>query len=419
MRFYYGWWIVAIGFVILFLVIGSTMQSFGVYVIPVSEDYGLSRADANTALILVNLGVAAVSPIVGRMIDIFPIRRIMIGGAILFGGSLALLGLLHSLQLSAFILAVPLAIGIAASGTLTAMALVARWFDANRGRAMALLVMGMSLGTVVMAPLIGWLIEQFGWRQCVMLLGVVLGGLFLVLAMFARERPGPDDIEPGSATESGDAGVPIASDSIPPAAKPLGIGQLLSMPIFWVLSLGAALAFGSMQAMMVSIVPMAGDIEITGAKAASLMSIVGVLAVVGKLVLVWLGDKFDKSLVLGLLFGLIAASSVALMFAHDFAALAACSALLGLSAGATMPIFLALLAQKIGPASFGTANGVASLMMALMGAVAVRFGGEVYDRTGGYDMMFMTFTVVAFLSAAMIFATGRMGQIRAQVAPAE
>ena len=59
---------------------------------PASEDLGLSRANANTGLILINLGMAALSPIVGRMLDVYPIRRIMFAGALLFGASFVILG---------------------------------------------------------------------------------------------------------------------------------------------------------------------------------------------------------------------------------------------------------------------------------------------------------------------------------------
>lgn len=63
MRIYYGWYIVAISVVILTLLLGSTYHSFGVFVLPVSEDFGLSRAETNTALILFSLGNAICAPI--------------------------------------------------------------------------------------------------------------------------------------------------------------------------------------------------------------------------------------------------------------------------------------------------------------------------------------------------------------------
>lgn len=405
MRGYYGWWIVAISLLMMFLTVGATMQAFGMFVLPVSLEFGLSRADTNTGIILVNLGMAAISPFLGRMLDIYPIRWIMAVCAFLFGASLVILGLSHNLWLSAVVLAVPLALGIAGAGTLTSMTLVARWFEAQRGRAMAIAVMGMSLGTVVMAPLVGWLIENFGWRTCLIMLGLVIGAILLVLVPFVRPSPGPNDIEPRP------AGSPIASDAQPQVAavkaKPFSAMQLLRLPHYWLLVLSAALAMAALQAIMVSLVPLAQESGLSVAQSASLLSIVGAMAMIGKLALVWLGDMLNRSVLLSILFALIALSSAALLFGTTYPTLIVCSALLGLVAGATMPVFLALLADRIGAASFGTANGMAGLVMALMGAAAVRFSGEIYDRTGGYDGMFYAFMAVGLLAGLLTFASGK------------
>ena len=80
MRIYYGWWIVAISLVLQMLTIGATMNTFGMYVVEASKDLGLSRANANTGLILISAGMAIFSPIVGRMLDVYPAREDPIPG---------------------------------------------------------------------------------------------------------------------------------------------------------------------------------------------------------------------------------------------------------------------------------------------------------------------------------------------------
>src|SRR5262249_61333748 len=95
-RVYYGWFIVASSVVVLTLLLGSTYHAFGVFVLPVSEDFGLSRAQTNTALILFSIGNAIWAPIVGQMLDRLPIRPIMLSGALLIGASLVALGYSHS-----------------------------------------------------------------------------------------------------------------------------------------------------------------------------------------------------------------------------------------------------------------------------------------------------------------------------------
>lgn len=414
MRVYYGWWIVAISFVVLMLAIGTTMNSFGMFVLPASEDLGLSRANTNTGIILINLGMAALAPFVGRMLDIYPIRRIMAVSAVLFGGSLVTLGLSHNIWLSGFALAVPLALGIAGVGHLTATTLVARWFEAQRGRAMALAIMGMSFGTIVMAPTVGMLIEAVGWRMCLIVLGVLLTVIFLLLVPFVRDRPGPDDIEPrpsGTASPSRAAAAPQVD------AEPLKVKQLLRMPVFWMLTLSVALSLAVAQTLVVSIVPLGQESGLSVQQSASLLSVLGITALVCKLILAWIGDRIDRELTLALLFCFIALTCGALLQGDSYVMLLACSALVGFAVGAITPVFLALLADRVGAATFGTANGTAALIMSVCGAIGVRFGGEVYDRTGSYDAMFISFIAVSLLSALLMFATKRLSRGQSAAAP--
>ena len=404
MRIYYGWVVVAISMAIMALVLGTTMNAFGLFVIPASRDFGLSRADINTGIILVNLGVAGLAPVIGRMVDLFPVRRLMTGGALLLGGSLIGLGLSHDIWLSAFLLAMPLAIGIGAAGTLTTMTLVARWFAVHRARAMAFMAIGMSLGTVIMAPITGALIESVGWRYCLVILGTAVSLVLLLLIPFTRARPGEHDIEPGAQAKSGELSEPQPSAP----QKPLSLGQLFSLAHFWVLALSVALAFGTMQAITVSLVPIAQEQGVAPTQAAVLLSTLGGTAILGKLVLAWIGDKINKAALLAALLSMIALACFGLQVAQGFGGLIVSSAALGLVVGAVLPIFLALLADRVGAASFGTANGIASLLMAVMGAVAIRFSGEIYDQTGGYELMFSIFAAICLASAVLTFLSGKL-----------
>jgi len=415
MRIYYGWYIVAISIVALMLTIGSTMNSFGMYVIPASEDLGLTRANANTGLILINLGMAALAPVVGRMLDVYPIRRIMFVGAVMFGGSFILLGLSHNIWLSAFALAIPLPLGIAGIGHIAMTTVVAKWFEAQRGRAMALAMMGMSLGTVVMAPTIGYLIDAIGWRMCLIVLGSAFTVVFLVIVLFIREKPGPDDVEPGSARAHGVATAPAGPQA---AGKPLAVMELLRMPIFWVLSLSVALSLSVLQTTVISIIPIAQEGGISVTKSATLLSVLGACSLAGKGLLAVIGDWIDRVLALALIFVFVALSSGALLLGNTYGILLFCAALQGLSAAAITPVFMALLADRIGAASFGTANGAAALIMSICGALAVRLGGEIYDSTGSYDAMFITFIVVSIAAAVLILVSKRLTGAQSASEPA-
>ena len=85
MKTYYGWTIVAISVLTLSLAIGASIQAFGLFVLPVSAEFHLSRAQVNTGAILFNVGMAVSGPVLGRILDTHSARLTMIASALLFG----------------------------------------------------------------------------------------------------------------------------------------------------------------------------------------------------------------------------------------------------------------------------------------------------------------------------------------------
>jgi len=239
MTIYYGWYIVAISVVSLTLLLGSTFHSFGVFVLPVSEDLGLTRAETNTALILFSLGNAICAPVVGWMLDRLSIRRIMLACALLMGASFVALGRSHSSWASAIVLGAPLAFAVQGAGVLTATTLVARWFSVHRGRAMAIAIVGMSLGGILLPPLIAISIEHVGWRQTLVIVGCAVALTLLALVPIARDKPGPEDVE--SRTADVAAHTSSLAHEAAANAQPLKATSLLRMWPFWTLSVSTAL----------------------------------------------------------------------------------------------------------------------------------------------------------------------------------
>jgi MFS family permease len=401
MRIYYGWYIVAISVVIFTLLLGSTYHAFGVFVLPVSGDLGLSRAQTNTALILLSLGNAIWAPIVGQMLDRLPIRPIMLGCALTMGVCLVALGLSHSPWLSAIVLGAPLAFAMQGAGVLTANALVVRWFSVHRGRAMAIALTGMSLGGIVLPPLIAALIEQLGWRRTLVGVGCAVGLTLVALVPIARPRPGPDDVESRA----------IPADTVAPArdaaadAQPLKAITLLRMWPFWTIAVSSALTLGVVQALMITIVPLAQDAGVGATQAASLISVLATAGLIGNLLLVPIADRVDRIRLLGGLFVAVALVNGLFFFSHDYPLLATCAALVGLAGGLVSPAFHALIADRFGPASFGTAYGLMTPVLAVTAALCARYAGEVFDRTGGYGLLFVSFIATQAFAALLMFGT--------------
>jgi nitrate/nitrite transporter NarK len=87
--------------------------------------------------------------------------------------------------------------------------------------------------------------------------------------------------------------------------------------------------------------------------------------------------------------------------------------LMGLAGGGSAPAQLALLADRFGAASFGVATGAASFLATLITAVFLRLGGELFDRTGNYRLMFAVFAGVCAFSVVLMLAGGIAARRRA------
>ncbi len=415
MRVYYGWIVVAISSLIVLLVMGTTVSVYGLYVLPVAEDFNLSRADVNTAFVVGNIGGALLSPIIGRLADTYPVRWVMAFGALCYMFGLVVLGLSHNMWISAAVLGLAMPFVIAGVASLGAMTLVARWFEAQRARAMAITVIGMSLGAVVMAPIVGWLIGEYGWRNSVMGQGIVIGCVFLVLIYFLRERPGPNDIEPLPKRARAEGQVPAAV-SPPRDAKPLSTKEILRIAPFWILAAAMAFSMGMFQAVHITLVPMVQEQGVDVTTAAGWLSVMGITGLLGKFALALIGDAFDKAFALAIMLAAMAVIVAFIPVPDRFAVIVVLAALLGLAGSVMLPLFLALLADFVGSASFASANGMASLMLAMSGAVAMRLSGEIYDYSGSYDGLFFFLAGCFAVAAMLMIVLSRLS--RAKLEPA-
>jgi MFS family permease len=410
-RVYYGWYLVAAAAFIYVAIVGATFGAYGLYVLPVSAEWKLSRADVNTGLILMNLGNAALAPFMGRLLDRVPVRWVMIASTVVFGLSLATLSLSHSLWLNIAVLTVAVPTAYLGVGSLSATVFLARWFVANRGRAMALAGLGIFLGQIIVAPPLGYMIEHHGWRFALMASGGVLTLLLLPLGFIVRERPGPDDVEPGRATLA--ANVEDAA-----ADKPASVGVILRTPAFWTVALGVSLGLAVSQTLVVTLVPLAREAGLSMMQATSLISVMGAGAIVTSLLLAVVADKIDRVLLLTVLFVIGALVNAALLSGHGYGLLLTCAAVLGALTAMVTPVFYALLADIFGARSFGTVRGLSFMALAVMAMIGIRFAGEVYDRTGAYQIVFHVGIATYLVAAALIFATRLTGRRAGAPAPA-
>lgn len=392
---FYGWWIVAGVFVAEMFAIGSTSFAFGVFVVPVSDEFGLSRATANTGLVLILLGMGLSAPLIGRLLDRFPVRWVLVGGAVSMGSGLVGIALVSDLFWIAVLLMLLVGPGAAAIGPLSATAVVSRWFRRQRGRALGVTSVATSLGGAVLVPVIGFNLELFGWRGALLIQGLaIMAVVSLVSLAVVRDRPQDMGLLPDGATETSTV------DAAPAETATWSLAALLRSRDFWCIALVVAPTFAASQALLVTLVPYAIAMDISPPRAALLVSILAFSSILGKLVFGAIADRVDKRWLLLVIILFILMQFGLLLARPGFWALFGLLGITGLATGGELPVWAALVADRFGAASYGLVMGCMSLMVTLTSLIGIRYIGQAYDLYGSYDAAFCVF-MACVLGAAL------------------
>ena len=401
----YQGWIVVLGAFVAFTFASMVHTSFGLFVVPASVELGVSRADANNWLIVAGLGSAVLAPFIGRLVDRVSVRLIMGLGGVILAVSLVTLGTTTSPWLM-IALAVPVAFSSDSAGGLAAATVTARWFRRRRGRALALVGISASAAGFVLSPLAAYLIVDYGWRNALVIIGLLAGAVVVAMAvLLIRSKPTEEQLAFWEAPRHDETAAKQAHEK-----RVWSYRELLTNRNFLCLTAGIGLLFASDRAIMISVAPYLSDGGVDLKMAGLMISALTGSSIIGKIFVGYIADYVDPRRIflvvatfhVVLLLVFIAQPSVWVMFGVALT--------MGLGIGGVLPVNQVLTVRIFGSASFGTVVGTAAVFHQLFMMVAFRFIGEVRDRTGSYDLAFEVFTLCVLLSALMIAATRIPGQ---------
>jgi sugar phosphate permease len=172
---FYGWYIVGVALIAQFVAAGTSSYASGVFLKPMTENLGWSRADFSAVQTVSTFVTGALGLFVGVQMDRRGPRLLMLAGGIVSGAALMMLSSVHSLWQFYLISGVGQTAGNAMLGNLVVNVTVSRWFVARRGMAVAIASAGVSMGGVVMTPLSSWWVDQYGWQTDWVLMGLLVG----------------------------------------------------------------------------------------------------------------------------------------------------------------------------------------------------------------------------------------------------
>ena len=407
-RFFYGWVVVAVLFVIM--TVGYAIwYSFPIFYVPILEEFGWSRA--NTAIIFSTAAVAygAASPISGALVDKFGPSRVFPAAAIIL--AMGLVGSSQATEIWQFCLWFGLfaGFGVCSMGFVPSSALISRWFVRRRASAIGVAQAG-SRESFVFAPLIQMLILTFGWRDVYLILAASTVIIVIPLAMlYLRDKPEslgllPDGADPGS------------QSAVQVDAVSMVVHQGWNSTEWTLWKSIRTYRFWALFTMMISIgvgynillthqVAFAIDIGFSAMFAASLVLVYGVACMLGRLC-GFVSDRTGREITYTFGTGGIVLGIVLLVSTGDSPAswvLYTYAIFFGFFSGLNSPTYVAAAADIFQGKSFGAILGLANLGYGLGTAFGAWLGGFIFDLTGSYNLAFTMSILAAGLACLSIW----------------
>ena len=393
-----SWGVVAAATVGLTFSLGTLLlYTFGVFVRPLSTEFGWSRTQLSGALAVSQYTFALTSPVWGLLIDRFGPRAILLPSVVcisLLVGSLATLG---SLWQYYFTFA---AVSFCAGGAspIGYSAVLVRKFERHLGLALGLALMGVGIGASVLPPLAAKLTADFGWREAYVALGLLTFVLTVPAALIATRGVGrPSPSLPGAAA------IPIL-----PLIKSRAF--VLMCAIFLLLGI---VSIGT----LTSLVPIMIGRGFTAQQAAQIAGLTGLTAILGRGGIGWVLDRVHPPYVVAAMAMVALCSFLLVAYGTGTASAYLIAILLGGVVGAEVDFTAFFVRRYFGSAVFGRLYGVAFGIFLVGSGTGPVVASASFDRFGSYQPGALLFAAGAIVVVLLTFVMPAL-DARPRVLPA-
>lgn len=378
-----NWALVAAGALMTCVAIGVVF-SLAVFLDPMGADTGWPRAGISVAMTLAFLSMGVAGFGWGALSDRYGPRRVVLAGVVLLG--LASILASRASTLLAFQASFGIVMGVAA-GAFFAPIIAATTvsFEKRRGLAIALVSAGMGVAPMTIAPLAGWLVTQYGWRQTMLGIGIGAWVVLLPFVGFIRAVRVPATARAPQQRE----GVALTA------------GEALRSRAFLVLGGAFFACCAAHSGPIFHTVSYAIGCGLPMVAAVTIYSMEGAAGLGGRFVFGLLADRYGPKPVLvgGLLVQAFAA--VSYLAVDRLGGFYAVAVVFGAAYGGTMPLYAALAREAFAARILGTVLGAATMLSSLGMALGPFVGGWLYDRFGSYAWLYIGSMMMGLAAAAI------------------
>jgi len=397
-NFFYGWYILASSFLILFFTSGARF-TIGVVFKPLMAEFGWDRGLISLAFFL-NMTIYAFSlTIIGRAYDRHgPKWVIMISAVFLSVGFMGLSLVEASWQFFIFygILA---ALGMGGTTVPLFAALMSKWFERGRGLAVSMGLAGSCVGQFIMVPVFTVLVLRYGWRVSYFCIGLVMLVVIVTLALVViKGDPHDLGLEPWGHKN----GVNVRKDKDRKVtdinSRDLGLTDAMKTYTFW---LFAAVMFvcGSGDFLVTThLIPMVTDYNIPATTAGNMLAWLGLMSLPGILIAGPLSDMIGNKIPIILTFLMRFALFILILKFQGLVSFYVFACAFGFTLLITAPLNALLVGKLYGFSHVGLLSGFITTIHHLGGGFWAYLGGEIFDRTGSYELAFILSAIMALVA---------------------
>lgn len=378
----------------IILVAFAIRSSFGVFQIPIAEEFGWARAEFSLAIAIQNLFWGIGQPLFGAMAEKMGDRKAIILGAVLYAAGLVL-SVFATTPFAMQSLEVLVGLGVAGTGFGVILAVVGRASsDQNRSMSLAIATAAGSGGQVIGPPLAEALLAVMTWQMVFLFFAAAIMAVLLTLPMMRAPVAPKAELQ----------------DSMGVVLKRAFRDPSFALIFMGFFSCGYQLAFitAHFPALVTEqcgpIVPggvlHSMGITSTSALGAVAIAVIGVFNIAGTLMAGYLGKRYPKKYLLaGIYTGRTLIAAAFILFPITPLTVLVFSAMMGALWLATVPLTSGLVAHLYGLRYMGTLYGFVFLSHQLGSFVGVWLGGRMYDLTGDYTLVWWIGVAVGAFSA--------------------
>ena len=409
--FYYGWVVVAVAFITLGVGVNAR-TSFSLLYPPMLDEFGWPRAE--TAAIF-SVGFATsmlLTPLLGVAINRFGPGLVMTAGCVLVGGGLILATVAGGQGLVFLSLGCGVVGGAIVLGYTGHSYLLTFWFVRRRGLASGLAFSGVGIGSILLFPWLQDIIRDDGWRDACLAMALILFVVVLPLNLLLQRRR-PEDMglrpdgdgraaqkaandttgdDPAAASGAADHVVGPAVDPVVDpdwVARDWSLFGAMATARFWWLGLGLFFGMYAWYAIQVHQTQYLGEIGYAPAAAAFALGLVGLFGVAGQIGMGGLSDRIGREWGWTLsTLGFVLCYALLLLMRDNPSEVLLWTMVAGQGAlgYGLASIFGAILAEVFQCRRFGQIFGAFGMIISIGAACGPWLTGELYDRTGSYDL---------------------------------